>query len=88
MKKLIPNVGLDCENLKDFAFGTHVDCYLNPGYPAKSFCEIAHEFENMIALMRTYEFSDFLSKQALEQVKIELSSPYFKFNLKIIFVLD
>ena len=71
MNKLLPKIELNCEQLKDFAFETHVECYLNPGRPAKSFCEIAHEFENIIALMRTYDFSDFLSKQALEQVKMQ-----------------
>ena len=55
-----------CDAIKTYAFETHVDCYLNPGFDSKSFCEIV--ISNVLGLGFVYEFQDFMSQDALKQV--------------------
>ena len=57
---------MDCDAIKTYAFETHVDCYLNPGFDSKSFCEIV--ISNVLGLGFVYEFQDFMSQDALKQV--------------------
>lgn len=52
----------NCSALRDAAFHSHVDCYLNCG-----FCHICKT--NKLALAATYQFSDFYSRIAWKQVK-------------------
>ena len=56
----------NCDDLKDFAFKSHVDCYLNPGDGAKSFCSIF--LSNKKALYDTIKFVD-LILEPLNSVK-------------------
>lgn len=73
MNSLTPEIELSCDDLKKFAFSTHVKCYLNPGYDAKSFCEIISlkEIGNIIALLQTYELRDFFTLASLNQVSFK-----------------
>ena len=73
MKKLFDNTNnMNCEQLQKYAFDTHVDCYLHPGFDAKSICDIWLS-KNFVGLWETYELKDFFSVQALNQVnKIEM----------------
>jgi hypothetical protein len=66
MKQLLVNNNMNCDALKTYAFETHVGCYLNPGFDAKGFCEIA--ISNSLGLGYVYEFLDFMSMDALNQV--------------------
>jgi hypothetical protein len=73
MSNLSKNLTLTCPKIKTYAFETHVGCYLNPGFGAKSFCEIL-SLNNIWGLLKTYEFQDFLSTDAFGQVHISFSS--------------
>lgn len=67
MGKLLNNQ-MNCASLENFAFGTHVDCYLNPGYGAKGICDIWAS-QNAVGLLTTYELQDFFKNfVALSQV--------------------
>jgi hypothetical protein len=67
MHNLLNNT-MTCKNLENFAFGTHVDCYLNPGYGSKSICDIWAS-QNAVGLLTTYELQDFFKNfTALSQV--------------------
>jgi len=68
MSKLLNNQ-MVCKQLEDYAFETHVDCYLNPGYGSKSICDIWAS-QNAVGLFSTYELTDFFKNfTALSQVK-------------------
>jgi hypothetical protein len=62
MTKLVDNYDTldNCVELKNFAFSSHVDCYLRPGYGAKSVCQLILSPKNFLALLRTFEVFDFL----------------------------
>ncbi|RNA00508.1 stanniocalcin family [Brachionus plicatilis] len=68
MAKLIDKKFPTCKSLADYAFESHVDCYLNPGYEAKSFCDIL--FENVHAFTKIYELIDIIKQpfQSLRQI--------------------
>lgn len=53
--------GYRCDNITDYAFHTHVDCYVNCG-----FCHIWST--NKLALLSVYDLSDFLARRAITQV--------------------
>jgi hypothetical protein len=58
----------DCTQLKNYAFTTHVECYLRPGFGAKSICDIWAS-KNLVGLLQTYDLLDFFKdKVALFQV--------------------
>ncbi|CAF0865268.1 unnamed protein product [Brachionus calyciflorus] len=54
-------------------FKTHVDCYLNPGYGAKSFCDIISK-DNLIGLWDTYDLWDFFNTDSITQVLVVLKN--------------
>ena len=67
MSKLLNNQ-MTCQQLENYAFGTHVDCYLNPGYGSASICDIWAS-QNAVGLLTTYELHDFFKNfVALSQV--------------------
>ena len=81
MHNLLNNT-MTCKNLENFAFGTHVDCYLNPGYGSKSICDIWAS-QNAVGLLTTYELQDFFKNfTALSQVSIIY---LFKININKIY---
>ena len=61
-------VDYSCKQLENYAFETHVECYLNAGFGAKSFCDI-WAFQNVLGLSETFDWNDFRKKAALSQVK-------------------
>lgn len=71
MNKLYAKSSLNCNQLKNYAFDTHVTCYLNPGYSSKGICDIW--LSNAAALWKVYNLKDFLSPSAMKQV---LSTAY------------
>ncbi len=73
----------NCVQLKNFAFTTHVECYLRPGYGAKGICDIWAS-KNLVGLLQTYDLLDFFKdKVALFQVnKFYLSRNIWKIVLK------
>jgi nitrate reductase NapE component len=71
----------NCDDLKDFAFKSHVDCYLNPGDGAKSFCSIF--LSNKKALYDTIEFVDLI----LEPLNSVKQVNAFKFIIWFFFVI-
>ena len=60
MNSLLDKSFPDCQSLTDFAFESHVDCYLNPGSGAKGFCSIV--FGNLNALAKVFEFLDLIKQ--------------------------
>ena len=63
-----PDEYLSCSQFASYAFDTHVDCYLNPGFDSKSICDIWAS-TNAVGLLKTYEVEDFFkSVSALIQV--------------------
>jgi len=74
MSKVLPvHTKMTCKQLETYAFQTHVDCYLNAGYGAKSICEIWHG-KNAVGLFTTLEIFDFFrSPTAILQVKLKSS---------------
>ena len=83
MHNLLNNT-MTCKNLENFAFGTHVDCYLNPGYGSKSICDIWAS-QNAVGLLTTYELQDFFKNfTALSQVSNKNLIIYNKYNKKYI----
>ena len=56
-----------CEELEDFAFGSHPQCYVDNG-----FCtDILLSFQNLRCLAsEVFIYRDFLNKQALDQVRL------------------
>jgi len=77
-KLLITFTNPSCAQLEKYAFNTHVDCYLDPGFGAKSICDI-WATRNTVGLLKTFEVKDFFkSSNALSQVR---SSKYlFQLN--------
>lgn len=73
MSKLVKNHDMGCKKLEDYAFETHVDCYINPGYGSKSICEIWAS-QNAVGLLTTYELQDFFRNfVALAQIFATMS---------------
>jgi hypothetical protein len=69
MGKLIESSSsLSCKGVSDYAFDTHVQCYLNPGYGSKSICDLWLS-KNFIGLWNVYEINTFFSNfSAVKQV--------------------
>ena len=68
INKLYENTeNMNCDQLRNYAFDTHLDCYLNPGYSSKSICEIWLS-KNFVGLWTVYELKDFFNQSALKQV--------------------
>ena len=73
LKLLEPRVeGLDCQELTTFAMNSHVDCYLEPGFGANSFCRILPA--NLLRLASIYELRDAASLAAVGQMGLVLAS--------------
>ena len=71
MTKLLNSYSsMDCESLKKYAFNTHDNCYLNPGYKSKGFCQIVNN--NKLTLLKTFNpfenFNDFFNELSFKQV--------------------
>ena len=70
-------VDYSCKQLENYAFETHVECYLNAGFGAKSICDIWAS-QNAVGLFKTFEILDFFrSPVAIIQVKFFFE--FFKF---------
>ena len=69
----------NCKDLKDFAFNSHVERYLNPGYDAKDFCHIF--LKNLKALTETYQLLDLI----LEPIRSFKQVNVFKFIIWFLF---
>ena len=69
MSKVLPIYNsLTCKQLETYAFESHVGCYLNAGYGAKSICEVWYS-KNAVGLYNTFDIKDFFrSSTALLQV--------------------
>lgn len=67
MYKLLDSSLNECDSIKDYAFETHLDCYLTPGYGSKSVCEVWNS-KNFVGLWNVYELIDFLEWKAIKQV--------------------
>jgi len=69
MSNLLPvHQTMTCKQLETYAFQTHVVCYLDAGFGAKSICDIWHG-KNAVGLLNTLEILDFFrSPTAIVQV--------------------
>jgi hypothetical protein len=56
----------NCEKLTDYAFDSHVECYLHPEPNQLGFCQIFPN--NLKVLLEIYDFKDFLL-QPIRSVK-------------------
>ena len=72
--------GQTCKTVNDFAFASHVGCYVNNG-----FCDLAFNFGHPVSetrfihdLMKTYEVSDFASFAAIKQIAEVFAACTFK----------
>jgi hypothetical protein len=71
MKKLTPLVKTaSCNRLRNAAFQAHVDCAVNPGESAKSFCDIAIS-PNFLAVNAIFTLGDFCDTEFTNQVRKE-----------------
>lgn len=62
MRKIYPYTfqkGITCNQLKEIAFDSHVDCYLNSG---KGICGVFWSKSNAAALWKVYEAQDFFGE--------------------------
>ena len=59
---------MNCEQLKEYAFNSHPDCYLNPGYGSKGICYLWAS-KNGVGLFNTVG-SALLDKEGMIQVWI------------------
>ena len=58
------NPNSTCEDIKDYAFKTHPQCYVQSG-----FCSVMlTSLTNLKCLFKDFDVSDFFSKLAIEQV--------------------
>ena len=57
---------MNCEQLKEYAFDSHPDCYLNPGYGSKGICYLWAS-KNAVGLFNTVG-SALLEKEGMIQV--------------------
>ena len=73
------NNEMNCKNLENYAFTTHVECYINPGHGSKSICDIWAS-QNAVGLLTTYELKDFFRNLvALSQVYLQIIYWIFSF---------
>ena len=71
---------MTCSNLAKYAFDTHVECYVNPGYVSKGLCSIWLS-QNIVGLTSTLEIKDFFkSPDAIKQVITLLLIYFLYFN--------
>jgi hypothetical protein len=45
-------ISMDCKQLKEYAFDSHPDCYINPGYGSKGICSLWAS-KNSVGLIQT-----------------------------------
>ena len=82
MNKLLDKYeNMNCNQLAKYAFETHVNCYVDPGYGSKGLCAIWAN-QNLVGLMTTLEIKDFFkSPDAITQVIINYLLFFNKENL-------
>ena len=92
MQKLLSNYkNLDCQALTDYAFNTHVECYLSKNNALNAnFCNLT--LKDYDAFTKTLQISDIIKEpiKSFTQVKIANSLKRFKFhvnNNKIIYYI-